>query len=254
MLGDFFATKLKMTQIWTQDGKRIPVTIVKSGDIKIVGQQKLVSKSKNITSPMMIIEVGLGKKKLANVSKPMRARLEKHGFSEGVTKVTGVRVAESDMTDALSPGKTIAASDVLTVGDKVFIQGTTKGSGFTGAVKRYGFKGGPRTHGQSDRVRAVGSIGPGTTPGRVYKGKRMPGHAGVEVMTIKGSTVLHIDIENQEVWLSGPIPGAPRSILRIRKTGDNQTIAIDKKASGITDAPVVETTPEVADTTETAQA
>ena len=100
-------------------------------------------------------------------------------------------------------------------------------------MKRHGFHGGARTHGQSDRMRAVGSIGAGTTPGRVLKGKRMPGHFGTDTITIKGLVVLHVDPQTQELWLSGPVPGSFNSLLTIYKTNGQKKIELNKKASGI---------------------
>ncbi len=97
------------------------------------------------------------------------------------------------------------AAETFVPGDKVTISGTTKGKGFTGVVKRYGFKGGPRTHGQSDRLRAPGSIGAGTTPGRVLKGKRMAGHLGMKTVTLDEREV--VDIVDTYILLSGPVPG-----------------------------------------------
>ena len=121
----------------------------------------------------------------------------------------------------------------MAVGDVVAVQGTSKGRGFAGGVKRYHFHGGPRTHGQSDRQRAIGSIGSGTDPGRVWKGKRMAGHYGVESKTVKGLTVVYIDFDKRELWLSGPVPGAVNSILQIEKSGKKRDLSLDLAASGL---------------------
>lgn len=101
----------------------------------------------------------------------------------------------------------------------VRITGISKGKGFTGAMKRWGFAGGPATHGQSDRARAPGSIGGGTDPGRVYKGKKMPGRAGGKTVTIKGLEVVEIDEEAGIIRISGPVPGARKGkvVLRVSK-------------------------------------
>ena len=141
--------------------------------------------------------------------------------------------ASNEDENAVKSGDTITVEQVLEVGDVVKVQGTTKGRGFAGGIKRHGFSGGPKTHGQSDRERAVGSIGAGTSPGRVWKGKKMPGHYGVDTQTVRGLTVVHVDAENQEVWLSGPVPGHLKALVRIEKLGTNKKIELDKKASGI---------------------
>jgi large subunit ribosomal protein L3 len=100
-------------------------------------------------------------------------------------------------------------------------------------MKRHGFHGGPATHGQSDRARAVGSIGQRTTPGRVWVGKKMPGHYGDEAKTVLGLVVVHIDPTTKEVWLSGPVPGSISSQVRITKTGQTKQVELDLSASGI---------------------
>ncbi len=182
--------------------------------------------------------IGYGQKKLKNVNKPLRTQLEKSGFSIGVRKIKQVN-AEKNSPLKLKTGDTVKVQDVLAIGDVVKVQGVTKGRGFAGAIKRHGFSGGPKTHGQSDRWRAVGAIGQRTTPGRVFRGKRMPGHYGTEIQTVLGLTVLHLDAQTQTIWLSGPIPGHMKCTVQITKTGQKKNIDLDQKASGIPAAPVV---------------
>ncbi len=98
---------------------------------------------------------------------------------------------------------------------KVNISGRTIGRGFAGAVKRYGFSGGPKTHGQSDRHRAVGSVGAGTAPGRVFKGKRLPGHYGNKIKTIMGVTVVAVNKKSKQIIVSGSVPGSKKNVLTI---------------------------------------
>ena len=234
MLSDFFATKLGMTQAWTTGGKRVAITRCKASDIKVTRVENLqvVDTATTIRSkmPMNIVEVGTGKKKFKSMPKPQQGILTKAGFTEGALHFQGIRVAD----DAPAVGSTISVTSVLSVGDIVKVQGTTKGRGFAGAVKRYGFHGGPKTHGQSDRERAVGSIGAGTTPGRVWKGKRMPGHYGVDIKTVSGLVVVHIDPTTQEVWLSGPVPGSINSQVKISKTGESTVLELDLASAGVT--------------------
>lgn len=104
---------------------------------------------------------------------------------------------------------------IFKIGDLVCITGVSKGKGFTGVVKRWGFKGGPRTHGQSDRQRAPGSIGQTTTPGRVFKGKKMPGHAGDKRVTIKNLKVVSLSEKSKILTVCGPIPGPRRGMVKI---------------------------------------
>ena len=124
-------------------------------------------------------------------------------FSEDgvVTPVTAIHYLEGD----------------LHVGDVLTVTGVSKGKGFAGVVKRYSFSGGPKTHGQSDRHRAVGSIGQGTSPGRVYKGKKMPGQMGHEKVTLKNIEVLGVN-DGNIAYIKGPIPGSRSSVLSLKIT------------------------------------
>ncbi|MDQ5951090.1 MAG: ribosomal protein [Patescibacteria group bacterium] len=243
MLTDFFATKLGMTQAWTKSGKRLAITRCKASDLPVVSVSTVkVIDTQDQNKPQVetqIAELGIGKKKLSSMKKPLREKLTKGGFSFGVAQLKGIRVAESD---SITAGSSLSVDQVLQIGDVVQVQGTSKGRGFAGAIKRHGFHGGPATHGQSDRARAVGSIGPGTTPGRVFVGKKMPGHYGVDIKTVSGLVVVHIDQETKEVWLSGPVPGVVFSQVKIRKTGENKVIELDRKASGIAEEKAPEST------------
>lgn len=263
MINDLFVTKIGMTQAWTDTGKRLAVTRCRLIDNLVVGQQ-VVKGDKNKTQKdhdqkdhdqkdSLILEVGFGRKKISNVPKPLRARLAKSGFSFGVQKVRGVPIAgtteeleavkkqlesvkaESKDADeeATLVGGVLKPASVLTVGDVVKVQGLSKGKGFAGAVKRYGFAGGPATHGQSDRERAVGSIGAGTDPGKVWKGKKMPGRMGHKTVTVTGLKVIYLDPENQEIWLSGPVPGAYSTPLRLTKTGSKPAIKLQLPENAI---------------------
>lgn len=242
MLTDFFAIKLGMTQAWTKSGKRLAITRCQASDLPVISVSTVkVIDTKNQNKPLIetqIAELGVGSKKLSNMKKPLREKVTKSGFSFGVAKLRGVRLSEGDT--ALEAGQSITVDQVLNVGDVVQVQGTSKGRGFAGAVKRHGFHGGPATHGQSDRERAVGSIGPGTTPGRVFVGKKMPGRMGGVNKTVSGLVIVHIDPATKEVWLNGPVPGVMFSQVMIRKTGENKTIELDKKASGIAEEKVAE--------------
>ena len=107
--------------------------------------------------------------------------------------------------------------DLFEVGERVDVIGTSKGHGFTGVIKRHNFKRGPKTHGQSDRMRSPGSIGSGTFPGRVLKGKRMAGHMGNRKVTTKNLEVIEVDLERNRMLVKGGVPGAPNSLLLIRR-------------------------------------
>lgn len=236
MLNTILATKIGMTQAWSKTGKRLAVTKCKVGANMVVGQQttQAIEKSHqgNALKACTIFEIGYGAKKIANTPKPLRSRLEKSGFSVGVRSVTGMRQYEGE-DFGLKVGDKVMAGQVLAVGDVVSVQGESKGRGFAGAVKRHGFKGGPKTHGQSDRQRAVGAIGCRTTPGRVFPGKRMPGHYGNETQSVSGLVVLYIDQAQNEVWLSGPVPGFNSSSIKITKTGEKRSVELNLDLMGL---------------------
>lgn len=136
------------------------------------------------------------------------------------------RVGEiNDQTPSV--GSEITVSDFAS-GDILKVTGTSRGKGFAGVVKRWGFAGGPRTHGQSDRERAPGSIGQTTTPGRVYKGKKMAGHTGNARMTVTGVVVYDVDTEHNLLLVKGAIPGARNGLLLIEKVGSKKPLLESK--------------------------
>jgi large subunit ribosomal protein L3 len=126
-------------------------------------------------------------------------------------------VTESTNDEAIVVGGEISVDQVFAVGDRVVVTGVSKGKGFAGGVKRHGFNGGPKTHGQGDRWRAPGSIGAGTTPGRVYKGQRMAGRMGNQTVSVKGLQVIAINVEKGVMSVSGPVPGSRNGFVTIRK-------------------------------------
>lgn len=128
-----------------------------------------------------------------------------------------VEVKTNDL-ESISLGQTIKVEDVFAQGQLVLSRGISKGRGFTGVVKRWGFATQPKTHGQSDRERAPGSIG-AQTPGRVLKGKKMPGHFGANRVTVKNLLVVKVDAKKQEIWLKGAVSGYNKSWNLITKTG-----------------------------------
>ena len=202
MINAIFGTKITQSQSFTSDGRRIPVTKVKVTPNVVV-----------TTSP--VFQVGIGKRRPATISQAIIGHLKKAGLDKNPPRfLREVRV--TDLGD-LKPGSEIKADDVFKEGDKVAITGISKGKGFAGVVKRHHFKGGPRTHGQSDRERAPGSIGQTTTPGRVYKGKRMAGRMGQDKVTLKNLKVVSIDTEKNILIVSGLVPGGRNSLLMIKK-------------------------------------
>lgn len=213
-----------MGQAFTESGIRVPVTVVEIGP-NVVTQVKTKEKDR-----YNAVQLGFGNRKIKNITKPLlghlkgaiemqKAKSEKQNVAPRFLRE--VRI-EGDIE--YKAGDVVNAPDILRPGDFVQVTGVSKGKGFAGVVKRWGFAGGPKTHGQSDRLRAPGSIGQGTTPGRVLKGKKMAGRMGQEKVTVANLTVLKVDKEKGELWLSGPVSGARGSLLVVKKTGENKKL------------------------------
>lgn len=195
-------------------GKKIGMTQIfdkESGKVEVV---TLVDVSENVVSKVTstdsasYVEVGKGKEKKSN-----KAEL---GQYKTIGYVPKFKYTYSVTDSAPAEGDALVA-DIFELGTKVKVTGVSKGKGFTGVMKRWNFKGGQRTHGQSDRLRAPGSIGSGTTPGRVLKGKKMAGRSGREQVTLKNVKVIHADVENNIIALKGAVPGVNnKSYLVIR--------------------------------------
>lgn len=186
-----------MTQVFTKTGERFPVTEIAAGPCLVSFTRTMDKDGYNA------LGLTFGQKKDGkNGLKPLFLR--------------EVRVDEEEI---LSAGETLTVDKIFSPGDAVDITGISKGWGFAGVVKRHHFKGGPRTHGQSDRERAPGSIGSSTTPGRVLKGKRMAGKEGNKKKTIKNLEILKVDAGGNKILVKGSIPGKSRGLLVIKNTG-----------------------------------
>ncbi len=213
MIHALLGKKIEQSQRFLSDGKRIPVTVLDTSGNVVV----------DIKTPekhgYSAIQLGFGKRKRA--SKSIAGQVKKSQLEHAPFAVKEIRLnIEARVEELPIRGLVVQASDVFSPGNTVTVSGISKGKGFAGVVKRHHFKGGPRTHGQSDRERAPGSIGQTTTPGRVYKGKRMAGRMGGGKATVKN---LHIvDIDGSRLFVSGQVPGGKNSIVIIEKTGDNK--------------------------------
>lgn len=158
------------------------------------------------------VQLGFGRKN--KPSKPVAGFFKKIGLKDCSKNL---REAYKEEAEKLEVGQEIKVSDVFKEGDLVSVTGISKGKGFSGVVKRWNFKGGPKTHGQSDRQRAPGSSGSTTTPGRVFKGKKMAGKTGANKKTIDNLEVLKIDQENNILVVKGAVPGIRGSLLVVNK-------------------------------------
>jgi len=197
--------KLGMTQVFGEGGKAEAVTAIEAGPC-------------TVTQVKTVVKEGYGAAKLGfgEVKKTKSGKRGKTKEKE-TTKYKYLREFPLDESQTVEPGQTIDVS-LFKAGDAVDITGMSKGKGFAGTVKRHHFKGGPKTHGQSDRHRAPGSIGSATTPGRVYKGMRMSGHMGNRRVTAINLEVLEADPARNLLLVKGAVPGAANSLLLIRKS------------------------------------
>jgi large subunit ribosomal protein L3 len=188
-----------------------------------VAENVVITKGENKTT------IGFGKKKDSRTHKPQLEMLKKNGVKYGVRTIR-----EMTGTIEKNAGDMIVPSDVFSVGDSVKVAGTSKGLGFAGVVKRHHFAGGPKTHGQSDRERAPGSIGNRTTPGRVFKNKRMAGRGGNKTVTVENLKVVAVNNNANEIWVKGVVPGAVNDIVKVIKTAEGKFEGLfsraDKKA------------------------
>lgn len=221
--------KKYQTQKFRTDGTRIPVTVVEVSQNPVTAMRTLDKDG------YWAVQIGYGTKKHPN--KPILGHIKGAKVDKAPQFLREVRFV--DNADMPEVGSMVELSSVLTPGDMIDVTGTSKGKGFAGGVKRHHFKGGPRTHGQSDRERAPGSLGQTTTPGRVYKNKRMAGKMGFERVTIKNLTVA--DIEGNLLFIEGLVPGTPEGILMITKVGeDKRFVPLLKEAKEETVVEVVE--------------
>lgn len=210
MIQTILGIKKEMSSGYDTRGRRVAIT-------KVLVEPNFVTQIKTTEKEgYNSVQIAASSKK--SVNKPQKGHFKKAGVSENLRFVKEVRVEESDLS-GLENGNEIKANQVVKKGDEVKVTGTEKGRGFQGGVRRHGFHGGPKTHGQSDRHRAPGSIGTGTTPGRVLKGKRMAGHMGAETATTRGLEVIAVDRTNNIVSIKGAIPGPYGGLVLITKTG-----------------------------------
>jgi len=199
--------KVGMTQIFDERGEVIPATVIEAGPC-FVAQIKTVERD-----GYSAVQMGFEETKPKHLTRPQLQHLRKSDLPP-VRYLREFRLG----TDGAEyqEGQKVTV-DIFEAGELVDVMGTSKGRGFAGVVKRHGFRGGPKTHGQSDRHRAPGSIGACTTPGRVFKGKRMPGRMGGDRVTVQALKVEMVDPERNLLVVRGAVPGAKNGLLVIRQ-------------------------------------
>ena len=205
MLKGLLGKKIGMTQIFDESGVSYPVTLIEAGPCYVTQIRRPETEGYSAvqlgfgeTHPKRLSGGELGHLK-ANELPPLRF------LREFRSKTPDVTVGD------------VVKADVFNVGERVDVVGTSKGKGFAGGVKRYHFRGGPKTHGQSDRHRAPGSRSSGTTPGRVYKGARGAGHMGDDRVTVQSLKVVLVDVERNLIGVHGAVPGAKGGLVIIKE-------------------------------------
>lgn len=197
--------KVGMTQLFNESGQVVPVTVIEAGPCYVTQVKTLDTDGYNA------IQLGFDEVAERKLTKGQIGHLK----PSGAPAVRHLRELRLDVTPEVSLGDVLKA-DVFSEGEVVDVTGISKGKGFAGAVKRYGFRGGPKTHGQSDRHRAPGSRGAGTTPGHTFPGTRGPGHMGNETVTIQNLTVALVDPERNLIAVKGSVPGPRNGLVFVR--------------------------------------
>ena len=204
MISGIIGKKLGMSQIFQGNGKAEAVTVINAGPC-MVTQIKTDDKEGYVA-----VQLGFGE--TTKLNSPQRGHLKELG------QYRHLREFRMDDTEGIQVGDKVDVS-LFEAGDMVDVIGISKSKGFAGVIKRHHFSGGPKTHGQSDRHRAPGSIGATTSPGRVFKGTRMAGHMGNDRVTERHLEILKADPERNLLLVKGAVPGAKNGLLLIRKSG-----------------------------------
>jgi large subunit ribosomal protein L3 len=198
--------KIGMSRIFNENGQAIPVTVIEAGPCLVV-QIKTVAQDGYES-----VQLGFGQKRKSLFTQPLLGHFAKAKL-EPKRILKEVRAAK---IEGMTVGQEVKV-DIFSVGEKVKVTGISKGLGFQGTMRRHNFRGGPKTHGQSDRMRAPGSVGSSSYPSRTFKGQRMSGRMGGDKITIRNLVVVGVDLEKNMLLLKGAVPGKQNSYLTIRK-------------------------------------
>ena len=204
MVNTILGRKLGMTQVWGEDDNIIPVTVIQAGPC-VISQVKTTE-----TDGYEAVQIGFGDIKEKKVNKPMKG----HFAKAGVAPMRYLREVRVDDASEHAVGDTLTVEAFNDV-DKVDVTGVSKGKGFAGVIKRYGFAGGPGGHGHHFH-RAPGSVGQCAYPARVFKGLRLPGHMGCDRVTVRNLKLVRVDEENNLLLVKGAVPGGKGALVQIR--------------------------------------
>jgi large subunit ribosomal protein L3 len=199
--------KVGMTRIFTEDGDTVPVTVIDVSDNRVTQLKS------NETDGYCAVQVAYGTKRASRVTKPAAGHFAKAGVQAG--EILREFPVSADQLASLAAGQTLSV-ELFAAGQKVDVTGTTQGKGFTGTIKRHNFASQRASHGNSRSHNVPGSIGMAQDPGRVFPGKRMPGHDGHVRRTIQNLEVARVDVDRQLVLIKGAVPGSKGGHLIIR--------------------------------------
>ncbi|MDD3715988.1 MAG: 50S ribosomal protein L3 [Candidatus Marinimicrobia bacterium] len=200
--------KIGMTRIFDERGRNIPVTVVEAGPCYVT--QIKTDETDGYTA----VQIGFEEVREKVVTKPELGHLKAAG-----KVLRNLKEFRVEAVDGLKVGDEIHV-DIFKKGDIISVTGRSKGKGFQGTVRRHNFNGGPKSHGQKDRLRAPGSIGASSSPSRVFKGMRMAGHMGDETVTVRNIEIVEIRPDKNIVLLKGSVPGSRNGIVQLVKSGD----------------------------------
>jgi large subunit ribosomal protein L3 len=207
MAAGILGEKIGTTRMFAKNGESVPVTVILAGPCQVIQKKNIEKDGYNA------VQLGFKEVKEKKVPKPIAGHLNKYK----VKPIKYIREFKVEDSSKYSSGTEIKV-DIFKEGEKVDIIGISKGKGFAGAIKRHNFSGGPKTHGQKEYFRSVGSIG-ATDAARVFKGTKLPGHMGTDRVTVKNIEVVKINLERNLILVKGSVPGAKGAMLVINKIG-----------------------------------
>ena len=228
MIEGLLGRKLGMVQLFDKRGRMRGATVIEAGPCLVTQIRS------EVKDGYTAVQLGYGAKKRLN--KPARGHLKRLGDLRHLREFRVDEPSQHKVGDRLG-------AELFQEGDRVDVTATSKGRGFAGVVKRHGFAGGPKTHGQSDRHRAPGAIGAGNTPGRTFKGMRMPGHMGAEQVTVRNLEVLQTNAARGLIIVAGAVPGARDGLIKIRLSKATLAAARSGKRKVVEPEPAEEVTP-----------
>lgn len=208
MIAGLIGKKIGMSQVFGPDGNIVPVTVIQAGPCVVVQRKETGTDGYNA------VQIGFGARRSRRVNKAEQGHVVKAG--KGAFNV--LREIRADTVPQYGVGQEIKAADLFKAGDRVDVTATSKGKGFAGVIKRWGFGGFPASHGTHEYFRHGGSIGNRSFPGRVFKGKKMAGQLGNAKITVQNLEIITVRSEEHVLVIKGSVPGANGAVLMVRRT------------------------------------